>query len=261
MIELGTYSGGKGSVFRHIINEMPPHDTFVAAFVGGGAVTLNKRPARRNILIDRDPEVIESWLSHLAVNCGISSPKVTMAAAIVKNSDASGRIVESGDGTRWELYVDDAVQLLPRLQLGPSALVYADPPYLYSVRSQKRPLYKFEMGAEDEHAAMIELFRSLGCQVMISGYWSEFYDELLGDAWRSFWFAAYDRARNLRTEYVWCNFPEPTRLHDYQWLGENFRERERIGRKAARWVSRFQQLPVLERRRILAELEEAGVLR
>ncbi len=36
-------------------------------------------------------------------------------------------------------------------------------------------------------------------------------------------------------------------LHDYRYLGEDFRERERIKRKKQRWVNRLQTMPVLER--------------
>jgi hypothetical protein len=32
------------------------------------------------------------------------------------------------------------------------------------------------------------------------------------------------------------NFPEPVALHDYRYLGEDFRQRERIKRKKQRWV-------------------------
>ena len=32
------------------------------------------------------------------------------------------------------------------------------------------------------------------------------------------------------TEYLWCNYPAPMALHDYRYLGKDFRERERIKR-------------------------------
>jgi site-specific DNA-adenine methylase len=300
MIELGRYNGGKGNVFRQIINEMPPHKTYVEAFVGGGSVALNKLPAQRNILIDKDPEVIETWLSHLATNdaaaatsqmtmryplvtngdnlddlanfndaapsSNLTMPAVTAIpsdstrATIVKNDDASGHIVTFDDDTRYELYCADALQLLPHLGLGHDALVYADPPYLLSTRTEKRPLYRYEMGEEWEHEMMIGAFDKLPCKIMISGYWSGLYAGLMKDGWRNFDYTAYDRQNRPRQEYVWCNFPEPSRLHDYTFIGDNFRERERIKRKAARWVGRFENLPALERRAILEQLDAAGVL-
>jgi len=53
------------------------------------------------------------------------------------------------------------------------------------------------------------------------------------------------------------NYPEPTRLHDYRYLGNTYRQRDRIKRKKARWVRRLQQMQPLERYAFLAALEEA----
>ena len=268
-MQVGKYDGGKGNVFRQIINEMPPHKTFVAAFVGGGSVTLYKKQAKRNILIDLDPDVIETWYTHLVKN-GVAEapPFLTMGAAIVESDDAAAslnlaipaHIVTCDDATWWELYTGDALPLLPLLGLDADTLIYADPPYLFDVRRGNGRLYEHEFGEEWEHEAMIDCFGDLDCMVMISGYWSGLYAGLMANGWRSYSFDAYDRGNNRREEFVWCNFPETTRLHDYKWLGDDFRERERIGRKADRWVNRFRKLPVLERRRILHELESAGVL-
>ena len=260
MIDLNeSYDGGKGVVFRHIINEMPPHKVYVEPFVGRGAVAMNKKPAERNILIDKDTEVIEAWLHYLVENGGAAAPpKLTIGAAIATNGDMV-HIVTFDDGTRWELYVGDALELLPLLNLGKDALVYADPPYLYDVRTQKRPLYRHELGQPEEHKRLIAVLGGLSCRVMLSGYRSALYADLL-PTWRTFGYTAWDRANRPRQEIVWCNFSEPARLHDYSFLGDNFRERERIKRKAARWANRFGKLPTLERRAILEQLEAAGVL-
>ncbi len=53
------------------------------------------------------------------------------------------------------------------------------------------------------------------------------------------------------------NFPEPIALHDYRYLGEDFRERERIKRKKQRWVNRLHVMPALERRALLNAITEA----
>lgn len=248
VIDLRRYDGGKGRIYRHLINQMPPHDTFVSAFAGGCAVAMHKRPARRNILIDRDGGVISAWLSYLVKNGGTAvSSKMTMGSAIVMP-----------DGARWCLICGDALRILPGLGLGQDALVYADPPYLFETRTSKRPLYRYEMGTEVEHGRMLDVLDGLACKVMLSGYWSALYVDRLD--WRIEKIKTYDRAHKERLEYVWFNYPEPLQLHDYSFLGENFRERERIKRKAGRWVSRFLNLPVLERRAIVGELERAGVL-
>ena len=50
------------------------------------------------------------------------------------------------------------------------------------------------------------------------------------------------------------NYPEPNVLHDYRFLGKDYRQRERIKRKATRWVSRLNSLPRLERLAIYGEM-------
>ena len=55
------YPGGKGGagVYQTIINNIPPHDTYIETHLGGGNILERKRPAARSVGIDVDPEVIE----------------------------------------------------------------------------------------------------------------------------------------------------------------------------------------------------------
>ena len=68
------------------------------------------------------------------------------------------------------------------------------------------------------------------------------------------------RAGRTATEWLWFNFPAPVALHDYRYLGEDFRERERIKRKKQRWVNRLHTMPTLERRALLNAIAEAWQL-
>jgi DNA adenine methylase len=61
--------------------------------------------------------------------------------------------------------------------------------------------------------------------------------------------------RGPREECLWMNYPEPLQLHDYRYLGKDYRERERINRKRKTWRRRLAAMPALERYAILAELE------
>jgi len=91
--------------------------------------------------------------------------------------------------------------------------------------------------------------------VMISGYYSDIYaKELAG--WRTATFKAQTRGGTTATEWVWMNFPEPLELHDYRYLGSNFRQRERIKRKQNRWRARLLRMNSTERYAMLATLEE-----
>ncbi|WP_179953901.1 hypothetical protein [Denitrobaculum tricleocarpae] len=56
------YPRGKAGngVYHTIINQMPPHDTYIEPFVGGGVLRI-KRPAKANIAIDLSGEVAALW--------------------------------------------------------------------------------------------------------------------------------------------------------------------------------------------------------
>ena len=60
----------------------------------------------------------------------------------------------------------------------------------------------------------------------------------------------------MATEGGGMKFPAPGEVHDYQFLGETFRERERIKRKKARWAARLERMPGLERQALLMAIQE-----
>ncbi len=94
--------------------------------------------------------------------------------------------------------------------------------------------------------------------VIISGYWTSLYGTMLA-AWNHSTFQTTNRAGNLTEEHLWFNYPRPVELHDYRYLGTNFRERERIKRKKARWVAKLSKMAMLERQAIMGALAEAPV--
>ncbi|MCY4228398.1 MAG: hypothetical protein OXF20_12075 [Gammaproteobacteria bacterium] len=60
-------------------------------------------------------------------------------------------------------------------------LVFADPPYLRSTRkAPERYRYRHDY-AEQDHVELLGILKSLPCQVMLSGYRSALYDELLSE--------------------------------------------------------------------------------
>jgi DNA adenine methylase len=221
---IATYEGGKGQdgVYQRIINQMPPHDIYIEPFIGGGAVMKFKRLARRSIAIDRDPEVVAAW----------------------KNIELPGLDVQCGD----------AVRFLSRYSWTGNELVYCDPPYLGSTRSQQGKIYRYEMMGEDEHMNLLRIIKHIPARVIISGYWSPLYAEEL-KGWRTLSFQAVTRSGEVVTEYLWMNYPPPLELHDYGYLGANFRERERIKRKRQRWERRLRGMSQLEAHAIAAAIE------
>ena len=57
------YPGGKNGsgVYQTIINLMPPHEVYIEPFLGSGAILRMKRPALRNIGMDRDPDALKQF--------------------------------------------------------------------------------------------------------------------------------------------------------------------------------------------------------
>lgn len=135
---------------------------------------------------------------------------------------------------------------------GKETLIYCDPPYVLGTR-KGGAIYKHEMTDED-HNRLLSVLCSLECNVMLSGYWSELYEAWL-KRWSKKVFNSTTRQGSAR-EYLWCNFAlPPTRLHDYRYLGENFREREKITRQKRRWTERLKRMNLLQRHALLEAIQ------
>lgn len=84
-------------------------------------------------------------------------------------------------------------------------LIYADPPYLLGTRSGK--LYRHEM-TDADHGALLEALKSHKGPVILSGYESPLYRDMLA-GWETVRWTAYTRSVKRREEIVWCNFEVP----------------------------------------------------
>jgi len=54
-------AGSKVPLIRDVLEIIPPHTTYVEAFVGGGALFWNKIPAKKSVINDLDKELIEGY--------------------------------------------------------------------------------------------------------------------------------------------------------------------------------------------------------
>jgi DNA adenine methylase len=252
-----TYPGGKNGagVFQTIINRMPPHSVYIEPFLGGGAVMRLKRPAALNVGIDLAPGPIARFSEWARATTSTTVTSGDEDRSTICD-DAAGKIAISGDaGDRWEFQQGEALLFLSFYPFKGSELVYCDPPYMHETRSRKK-LYDFEM-SDERHEELLRILKTLPCRVMISGYWTELYALDLA-SWNLTSFQAMTRGGHTATEYLWSNFPDPVALHDYRYLGTNFRERERIKRKTSRWVRRLKSMPTLERRALLHAVDIAS---
>ena len=102
----------------------------------------------------------------------------------------------------------DALELIKRYD-SKETLIYCDPPYLPELR--KKNVYAKEMSF-DKHIELLELLKQSKSKIVLSGYDSELYNDMLSD-----WFTAEKETTVQmglhRTEKLWMNFiPDNTQL-------------------------------------------------
>lgn len=221
-------SKGGAGVYQRVISWLPPHHVYCEPFAGGAAVFRHKRLARRSILIDLSPGTLD----------GI------------------------GDATRWpgvETIVADGTEYLRRFRPPAGRVVqwYCDPPYLRGTRRDPdRDYYAHEWTIAD-HEYFLDVVvdaSSSSMPILISGYWSELYaDRLAG--WATDHFTTSTRAGPAE-EWLWANYARPTELHDYRYVGADYRERERIRKHQRRRCRILRGMPELERRALLAAIAD-----
>lgn len=211
------YPGGKGKSFQHIINVMPPHERYIETHLGSGAIIRRKRQATSNIGIEIDERVVEGWRS--APVAGV------------------------------EVILGDAVAVLASLTLTATDLVYSDPPFMPDTRKVR--CYQHEYTAQD-HAALLDVLVATPARVVLSGYRSDLYDYRLRD-----WHRTDYRCRTRRgsaIESLWTNFRPGPSLHDYSYVGGDFREREQLRRRIRALTARLARASEIERNAALAAL-------
>ena len=214
------YPGGKGAsgVYQRLINQIPPHRVFIETHLGGGAIMRHKKATEVNIGVDVDKTVLNSWK-------GVEDV---------------------------QLFHADAASYLALFPFNGDEFVYVDPPYLACARRSDRALYKFNY-SENQHVELLKILITLPCKVMISGYRTPLYEKCLS-GWRTLRYLVRTRSGATAEEIIWMNYPVPDKLHDYSYVGETFRDRERVRRRNQRWKKRLEKLSPLEQNALLDAL-------
>lgn len=238
------YIGSKNAdgTYQTIINHIPPHDNYFELYLGTGAVMRKKQPASGfNVGCDIDPKVFSKWQKLIQ--------KLPMGY-IIKNQDARS--------------------LLQNIELIPGRnMIYLDPPYPIPSRKQKVKQYKYEMTIDD-HKALLDLIvkksdkRSVECYnwkptgdnyFMISTYPNKLYAEKLKD-WTCIDYQVITRGGTLATELLYMNYAIPAELHEYTYLGSDFREREKIKRANLNLIKKISSWPTSRQKMILQQIKD-----
>lgn len=221
------YPGNKGAdgVYHRIINLFPPHDHYYELFLGSGQILCRKKPARGlNLGVEINPSTIEKFKGYYPKHASIHQA--------------------------------DAIWFLrSKLVANPETLIYLDPPYPMNSRRSTAAIYNYEM-TDDQHRELLGLLKDCKAMVAISSYENALYNEML-PGWYKTKFKAATRG-GVAWECVYHNYPVPERLHQYDYLGKDRTDRQRISRKITRWAERLAGLPSQERNAILDKLLQYG---
>lgn len=230
----GQYLGRKGGsgVTEWIINKMPKHDIYIECFMGTGVLSSKKTMADQNIGIELDADLCSALTMRYQDFKIINDDVLKVLSDILKSY----------------------VSIMDRKKI----LVYLDPPYLPEVRTNYNgSQYKYEMTIE-EHKTLLTILQSFSQYenifFLISGYKSDLYMSML-EGWKYDEFQTMSRG-GKRIESLWYNFnPNEYFKHTYDYVGSNFKDRQRIKRKVQRWKNKFSNLPKDEQFVIFKELE------
>lgn len=221
-LPIKSYFGGKASAgtYQTIINQIPPHEIFISGFLGCDAILRHKRPAAKNLGFDLDDNIIGAWQNAEFPTDQLNLENLTL---------------------RKESFLD--TNILPEWVTA-STFIYLDPPYPLDSRKSDNAVYNFEM-TNAEHERLLDKIGWLPCNVAISTYPNDLYKWHLKE-WRMIEFQSSTR-QGMATEWLFMNYAEPSQLHDYQYLGDNFKRREKIKEKFQSMTSKINKLTSLER--------------
>ena len=223
------YNGGKNGsgTYQQIKNLIPYHDLYIEGFLGSGAIYRNKKTSSNSILIDKDHTLINYWeQNHIPEDIFFCMDTIS--------------------------FIQTCYPLINLLHnSGTSVMIYLDPPYPFFTRRSQKKIYKHEL-TDPEHEKLLIAVCNLNCYVAISSYRNKMYDQLLR-GWNSYEFESQIRI-GKSIECIYYNYENPNVLHDYRYIGDNFRERELIKGVKKRTINKFMQMSAVQRNYLLTEL-------
>ncbi|MEM6359963.1 MAG: DNA adenine methylase [Bacteroidota bacterium] len=232
-LQSNQYPGGKGSggVYQKQINEIPPHKGFFSGFLGRCKVTQHKKPADVTYVFDLDQALIEEW------------------ETAIDNSEYFG----PGQFFAINRSFFDVEMMKIAKHLKGDLFVYLDPPYLIPSRKSNKPMYQHELSFE-QHEELIQKIKTYEWPVAICTLPNELYDQELGH-WRVLEYETTNRSGQKVIEFMYMNYEKPAKLHDYNYIGNDFREREKRIRRFKNFMDKWDRMDALDKAKIIQNIE------
>ncbi len=218
-----TYTGNKSApnLANNILSIFPPHSRYVELFAGSAQIAQKKKHVDNTLLVDK-------YVSAIPQSFVTTMP---------------GIVVIQGCAIQW--LRDNNTDMV-------DTLIYADPPYIISERLSKKKLYKFEL-TDQNHIEFLNLCKQSAAKIVISHYKCALYDRELA-SWEQKVVKCSYRG-SVVDECIYYNFAAAGETHTTTFSGKNKTDRQRIKRKAKRWLDNFERLPTYEQQAILEGLK------
>lgn len=136
--------------------------------------------------------------------------------------------------------------------------VFADPPYIFSTRSTGKKYYKYEFTIP-EHIEFLNYMISLPCKIMITHPEHDLYNKMLL-GWRRE-DLNYMTRNGWFKDSIWMNYdPGAIELLNYECLGRDFTDRQRIKRQRKNVIQKFKAFDPHIRNAIVKELKNEEII-
>ncbi|MGI5987749.1 MAG: DNA adenine methylase [Dysosmobacter sp.] len=149
------------------------------------------------------------WRNHKQMKIGGTACKW---AGITETIDEAAARLKGGTKNLVQIEKMDALRLIERYNT-PDALIYIDPPYVRSTR-KSGALYVHEMTDEGQKR-LLGLIASSRAKIIISGYDSEMYNEML-KGWRTDSTMSQTTSTEMAREKIWMNYSPPERQMTFE---------------------------------------------
>lgn len=235
------YPGGKNGngTYQQIINIIPYHSVWYSGFLGLCAVTRRKKPAHLNILVELNQDLCFGWDN------------------AVRDLKQRFQVLNEDSITNLEskrVYIDGGV---PVSLDEPRTFLFLDPPYLKDTRKSEQDIYLFELETKDHERIVQAIIKYKNAMIGICAYQNELYDRVLlqENNWDFIDYESQTR-HGKAIERFYFNYKLSDNLHDYHYIGKDFKQRQKHKRAKENAIAKFDRMDKKLRNSVLIDIIE-----